>query len=120
MSRIARRCRAAGVGLLFGLVLVCNPAAAQEWTGKARIEGKVTGEKGEPVAGAVVKLRRGKGGGPEIKADRGGHWAYLGLTGGSWDVDVSAPGYETLRTTVRLSEIIRIPPMDIKLKAEAP
>ncbi|MGH9364410.1 MAG: tetratricopeptide repeat protein, partial [Thermoanaerobaculia bacterium] len=42
------------------------------------------------------------------------------LTGGSWDVDVSAPGYETLRTTVRLSEIIRIPPMDIKLKAEAP
>ena len=72
------------------------------------------------MAGAVVKLQHGKGGGPQVTADKGGHWAYLGLTGGSWDVDVSAPGYETLKTTVQLSEINRIPPMIVRLKAEAP
>lgn len=120
MTRFAGRLLLGVAGLLSGLLLVSPPAIAQEWTGKARIEGKITNEKGEPVAGAVVKLQHGKGGGPEVKADKSGHWAYLGLTGGSWDVDVSAPGYETRRTTVQLSEIHRIPPMIIKLKAEAP
>lgn len=119
MNTLARRLAAAAPVLLPALLLLSSPAAAQQWTGKARIEGKVANEKGEPIAGAVVQLRHGKEG-PEVKTDKNGRWAYLGLMGGSWDVDVSAPGYETLRTTVQLSEINRIPPMIIKLKAEAP
>ena len=119
MNRFARLSARAG-GILLGFLLLSSTAPAQVWTGKARIEGRVVNERGEPVNGAVVKLTLGKDGGPEIKADKGGHWAYLGLTAGSWDVDVSAPGYETRKTLVQLSAINRIPPMIIKLTVEAP
>jgi tetratricopeptide (TPR) repeat protein len=115
----SRRLSALAAGLLCGCLLFSSRAAAQQWTGKGRIEGKITNEKGEPIADAVVNLRK-KGEGPQLKTGKNGRWAYLGLTGGAWDVDVSAPGYETFKTTVQLSELTRIPPMDIRLKAEAP
>lgn len=104
---------------LWGCLLVSSGASAQQWTGRARVEGRVTNEKGEPIADAVVKLLH-QNEGPTVKTGKNGRWAYLGLMGGAWDVDVSAPGYETFQTTVQLSEITRIPPMDIRLKAEAP
>lgn len=89
---------------------------AQDWKGKARIEGRVVSQKGEPIAKAkvVLQLPRAKAG-PTIETDAKGRFAYFGMAGGDWDVDVSAPGYETFRTNVHLSEITRIPPMDIKL-----
>ncbi len=119
MKRFSRRLAAANLGLLSVCLLLSSPAQAQQWTGKARIEGKVTNEKGEPIANAVVRLRY-KNEGPEIKTGKNGRWAYLGLTGGGWDLDISAPGYETFKTTIQLSEINRIPSMDIKLKAATP
>jgi tetratricopeptide (TPR) repeat protein len=116
---IRRPSLAAVLGLVAAILLAGAPLCAQQWTGKARLEGKITNEKGEPVADAVVKLRS-KGEGPDVKSGKTGRWAYLGLTGGPWDVDVSAPGYETFKTTVQLSEITRIPGMDIKLRTAAP
>ncbi len=113
-----KRFPVAPVGLLAAVLLSGASLFAQQWTGKARIEGKVTNEKGEPIADAVVKLSHQKEG-PTVKTAKNGRWAYLGLMGGSWDVDVSAPGFETFRTTVQLSEVTRLLPMDIKLKAEA-
>ena len=115
MKAIIRRASAALV--LSALWLIAAPAFAQQWTGKARIEGKVTNEKGEPIADAVVKLRA-KGEGPDTKTGKNGRFAYLGLVGGAWDVDISATGYEPFKTTVQLSEITRIPSMDIKLRAQ--
>ena len=110
---------ARALGLLGAILLCSSPAPAQQWTGKARIEGRITNEKGETVADAVVKLRH-KNEGPDVKGGKNGRFAYLGLMGGSWDLDISAPGYETFKTTVELSELTHIPPMNIKLKAEAP
>jgi Tfp pilus assembly protein PilF len=91
-------------------------ATAQEWRGKARVDGRVLNEKGEGVGGAKLTFRL-KGAGPEAVMSKGnGRWAYLGLAGGAWDIDVEAPGYLPYKTTVQLSEIERVPSMDIRLQ----
>ena len=88
---------------------------AQDWRGRARVDGRVLSEKGEAIPGAKVTLRRA-GAGPEALTDKKGRWAYLGLANGGWDVDVDAEGYLPYKTTVQLSEVTRIPPMDIRLQ----
>jgi tetratricopeptide (TPR) repeat protein len=92
--------------------------SAQEWRGKARVDGRVLNEKGEGIGGAKLTLRR-NGAGPEaVTSKSNGRWAYLGLAGGAWDIDVEAPGYMPYKTTVQLSEIERVPSMDIRLQPE--
>ena len=76
----------------------------------------MSNEKGEPIAGATVQLRR-YGAGPDVKTDKKGRWAYLGLAGGPWDVDVVAEGFQPRKVSVRLSEIDRLPPMQMNLEA---
>jgi Tfp pilus assembly protein PilF len=93
-------------------------AAGQGWhQGKGRLEGTVTSVKGEPIAGATVALRL-EGQGPDLKTDKNGRWAILGINGGSWELDVSAPGYQTRKISVSVSEVTRIPPMAIQLEPE--
>lgn len=104
------------LGIAFALTLAAAAdLTAQDWKGKARIEGRVSNEKGEPIAGATVQLRR-YGSGPDVKTDKKGRWAYLGLAGGPWDVDVVATGYQPRKVAVRLSEIDRLPPMQMSLE----
>jgi len=99
-------------------VTVAAFARGQSWhQGKGRLEGTVTGTKGEPIAGATVALRL-EGQGPDLKSDKKGHWAILGISGGNWELDVSAPGYQPRKITVPVSEITRIPPMAIQLEPE--
>jgi Tfp pilus assembly protein PilF len=99
-------------------VTLAAVAFGQGWhQGKGRLEGTVTGPKGEPIAGATVAMRL-DGQGPDLKTDKKGHWAILGISGGSWNLDVSAPGYQSRKITVSVSEINRIPPMAIQLEPE--
>jgi tetratricopeptide (TPR) repeat protein len=110
-SFVSRVAVVAALALLFA-----GGAVAQDWRGKARVDGRVITDKGEGIAGAKLTLKRG-GAGPEaLTTDKKGRWAYLGLANGAWDVDVEAPGYLPYKTTVQLSEITRIPPMDIRLQ----
>jgi len=99
-------------------VVLAAPASGQDWKGKARLDGKVVNEKGEPVAKAqlVFKLK-GKENGPTTETDSKGRFAFYGFANGDWDVDVSAPGYVTFKSVIHLSELTRIPPMEIKLAA---
>ena len=90
---------------------------AQDWKGKARVDGKVVNEKGEPVAKAQLVFKLKGKDGPATETDAKGHFAYYGFASGDWDVDISAPGYITFKTVVHLSELTRIPPMEIKLAA---
>jgi tetratricopeptide (TPR) repeat protein len=93
-------------------------ALGQDWhQGKGRLEGSVTNSKGQPIPDAVVALRL-EGQGPDLKTDKKGHWAILGISGGSWELDVSAPGYQSRKINVNVSEITRIPPMAIQLEPE--
>jgi tetratricopeptide (TPR) repeat protein len=104
--------------LLTVLVLAAGALSlsAQDWRGKARVDGRVLNEKGEGIPDAKLTFRR-NGAGPEaVVTKKNGRWAYLGLAGGSWEVDVEAPGYMPYKTTVQLSEVDRFPSMDIKLQ----
>lgn len=92
--------------------------SAQEWRGKARVDGRVLNDKGEGIGNAKLTFRR-NGAGPEaVMSKSNGRWAYLGLASGSWDIDVEAPGYMPFKTTVQLSEVDRVPSMTIQLKPE--
>lgn len=104
------------------IALIAAPAFAQDWKGKGRLDGKVVNEKGEPIPGARLLFRLKGRDGPTVETDSKGRFAYYGFASGDWDLDVSAPGYATRKTNVHLSELTRIPPMDIRLEkaSEAP
>lgn len=97
---------------------LASPLAAQEWRGKARVDGLVRNDKGEPIEGCVVKLRWGKSGhgGPDEKTDKKGKWAIFGLAGGPWDLDFDAPGYKTRQIQVTLSETGRNDSVEVALE----
>ena len=115
-----RRLRIAG--LLLAL-LVSAPAAsrAQDWRGRGRLDGWVKNEKGEPIADAVVQMMREKdAAGPKSKTNKAGYWAVMGIAGGAWNMDISAPGYQTRKMSMSISEASRTPPLEIQLQAAAP
>jgi tetratricopeptide (TPR) repeat protein len=101
---------------------IAAPASAQDWKGQGRLEGKVTDTEGKAIEGATLKLDNpGRGGGPTVKTDKKGKWAYLGLVAGGWNIDVEAEGFTTRRITYNLSsEEARYPPLEIKLEKAAP
>jgi len=103
---------------LFVAALAGGTASGQDWhQGRARLEGTITSAKGEPIAGATVALRY-EGGGPDLKTDKKGHFAILGLTGGSWEVDISAPGFQSRKISINVSEANRNQPINLSLEPE--
>jgi Tfp pilus assembly protein PilF len=107
--------------LLVSAAVVCSmagPVAAQAWRGRGRLEGKVQAQDGKPVEGAVVKFTSAKSGpnGPEVKADKGGRWTYLGLGSGEWTVTIEAPGYIPGKIVVKVSENERAQPINWTLE----
>lgn len=99
------RLRSVSLAVALAVALV-STAQAQEWRGKARLDGQVKNEKGEPVEGCVVKLRWGRSdhSGPDLKTDKKGKWAIFGLASGPWDLDFEAAGYRTKQIQVSLQE----------------
>ena len=106
--------------------LLALPSLAQEWRGgRARIDGVVKNEKGEPIPGAKVSLRWGKSGhgGPDLTTDKSGRWSTAGLVGGPWDVDFEAAGYAPKKIQIQLSEGGRNETVSIEMepqKVQAP
>ncbi|MEO8190879.1 MAG: tetratricopeptide repeat protein, partial [Acidobacteriota bacterium] len=96
-------------------IAIAASLPAQAWRGGGgRLDGTVVDASGNPVADAVVQLRL-NGQGPDLKSDKKGKWAILGISGGSWSIDVSAPGFQTFKTTVQVSEVLRVPTMKIQM-----
>jgi tetratricopeptide (TPR) repeat protein len=98
-------------------LLVASTALAQV-RGKGRLQGTVVDESGKPVAGAAVTISPADGSTTPIKSktDAKGRWSALGLVGGTWNVDIEAPGYQTSRGTANVSEIQMIPPIKTTLQ----
>lgn len=95
--------------VVVGLLVVAASMTAQAWRGGGgRLDGTVVDDKGNPIADAAVQLRL-NGQGPDLKTDKKGKWAVLGITGGSWNIDVTAPGFEPKSGTVQVSEVLRAP-----------
>jgi tetratricopeptide (TPR) repeat protein len=117
------RTRFVVIGLVASVsLLVGGLAPAQDWKGQGRLEGRVLGPDGTPIAGATVKLDNpARGGGPTIKTDKKGKWAFLGLVAGSWNVDVEAAGYTTKKVSVELAgESVRMSPIEVRLETAGP
>ena len=105
--------------LALPLLLAAAPAlTAQEWRGgRARVEGSIKNEKGEPIAGAKVSLRwKAHTDGPDLTTDKKGKWAVLGLVGGTWKIDFEASGYVSKQISAQLKEGERNPPIDVQLQ----
>lgn len=101
------------------LLLLAAPVAAQEWAGRGRLQGKVTGPGGEPIAEARVALRQGDatGPGPEvILTNDKGRWSYLGLGNGQWTVTVEADGYVPREGSFAVTEYGSNPSVNIELR----
>jgi tetratricopeptide (TPR) repeat protein len=106
---------------LAAALAIPSAARAQEWRGgRARIDGVVKNDKGEPVAGAKVMLRWGKSqhGGPDLTTDKNGRWSIFGLVGGPWDVDVEAAGYATKKIQIELQEGGRNDTVNLQLEPQ--
>lgn len=115
MNGSAKR-RAVGVAL--GLALAAVPVLAQEWSGRGRLEGRITDEDGNPVEGAEITLHLpGKPeSGPEpIYTNAKGRFSYLGLSHGAWAVVIEKEGFKVSEGSASVNEYGRTPPLDIEL-----
>jgi tetratricopeptide (TPR) repeat protein len=103
------------------LLATSTRLSAQDWKGNGRVAGKVVDDSGKPVANAVVKLRlvQADNTGPDVTTDKHGEFSALQLRGGTWNIDVQAPGYAVQRLSVTLpAGDGRIPPVDITVKKD--
>jgi tetratricopeptide (TPR) repeat protein len=113
------RARRLGIALLTAAALAGGIASGQDWhMGRGRVEGMVTDPAGQPIVGATIALRY-EGSGPDLKSDKKGRWAILGVVGGSWQVDISAPGFQPRKISINVSEINRNQPVNLSLEPEA-
>jgi len=98
------------------VLLAATPAAAQS----ARQSGNVFDEQGNPIAGAEVKFDRVKASSSRdhqiTKTDAKGSFVITGIRGGSWNVTITAPGYEVYQSTVQVSSFSKNLALNIKLK----
>ena len=111
------------IGFILGIVgaIAAPVALAQDWRGgTGRLEGKVLDSDGNPIASAVVKLDLPGRGGIELKADKKGKWAILGLTSGQWNVDIQAEGFVPKQLSATVMQEVRVPPIVVKLERAKP
>lgn len=107
--------------VVLGVMAVTIPAAAQDWKGQGRIEGRVLDPDGKPVAGAVLKLELVGRGTTTTKTDKNGRWALGGIAAGLWNIDIEAPGYKTKKASISLAgESVRLPPAEVRLEKDTP
>src|SRR4051812_19263043 len=108
--------------IMFLLSLVGGVAAMAQVRGTNRLQGVVTDKStGKPVVGATVTISLPNGSTTPIvtKSDSKGRWSALGLTGGQWNVDIVAAGYETTKGSISVSTGQMVPPIHSELAPEA-
>ena len=90
----------------------------QAGRGKARLKGVVLDENGQPVPSAqvVLELLSSEQVKREVKTNKKGEWAILGLGSGNWRVTASAEGFIPTTTTIFVSQIEKNPKVVLKLK----
>jgi tetratricopeptide (TPR) repeat protein len=104
--------------VVFGGVLLAGTAAAQDWKGDGRLSGRVLGSHGQAVPGASVRLDLEGRGGPHLRTDRQGRWAYLGLAAGTWGVSFEAAGHAPRQVSVEVPASGSGPLLETRLDVE--
>ena len=100
------------------MAVLATPLAAQDWKGRARLDGQVTDAGGAPLSGATITIESlTLNGGPVVTTDAEGGWVVDGIAAGSWAVEITAPGYEPQRIGVHLPhESAWLAPLDVQLQ----
>ena len=94
--------------------------AAQDYKGKARVNGLVTDEQGKPLAGVRIKLFCIKANeGFELKTDKDGKWFGAWLRGGDWNADFDKTGYAPRKISFNINENKKNPDIIIPMKKAA-
>jgi tetratricopeptide (TPR) repeat protein len=104
--------------IALSIAALAAPLLAQDWKGMGRLQGRVTDPDGNGVAGASVKLDcPSRGGGATVETDKKGNWAFLGLAGCSWNVEIKAEGFlNHVRVVNMVSDQVRMSPIEVKLE----
>ena len=96
-------------------------AATAQVRGTGRLTGNIFDKvTKKPIAGATVTIALPSGNTAPIvtKTDSRGHWAALGMVSGTWNIDVTAPGYVTARGSAAITELQAQPPVKIELEPQ--
>ncbi len=104
--------------IALGVGLVIGSAAAQAGRGTARINGTVTDETGKAVPGAkiTITLSNNESVKREIKADKKGEWAIIGLGTSQWALIAVADGYLPTTMNIQVKQLERNPPVAVVMK----
>jgi hypothetical protein len=104
--------------ILATVTALAGPVTAQDWKGRARLDGQVTDEDGRPLGGATITIESlARTGGPVVTSDAEGRWTVDGIAAGSWAVEVTAPGYDGRRIGVHLpDESSWLAPLEVRLE----
>jgi tetratricopeptide (TPR) repeat protein len=114
-----RSCRSIS-SLAILILLIAAPATAQT-RGTGRLAGKVLDGEGKPIRAVLVTaVKTGDDRPVQTKTSEKGEWAIGGLAGGQWNLDFAKDGFQTKGIAVQLSEVTRIPPMEIRMTKAAP
>lgn len=94
------------LAMLVCMLVVSVAAYAQAGRGKARLNGTVTNEKGEPVVTAAIKIEFEKGGLVDnTTVNKKGEFGFMGLGTGQVMVTASADGYLDTTVTIRVEQL---------------
>jgi len=117
--------------VFFGLALILALAvpvvvSGQAGLGKAYLIGVVKADDGQPLASAKVVLRLLKSGKDEVpaeeaavfetKTNKKGLWNYVGMAAGTWEITVSAEGYNPASRTCSVLELQANPKIELTLE----
>jgi tetratricopeptide (TPR) repeat protein len=94
------------LAVLACILVVSAAAFAQAGRGKARLNGTVTDEKGEPVITATIKIEFEKGGLVDTTTvNKKGEFGFMGLGTGQVMVTASADGFLDTTVTIRVEQL---------------
>ena len=105
--------------LFFTVIIILSSGLvlSQDYKGKARLQGSVSDEEGNPIEGVTVKLFSLKTeSGYEIFTDKKGIWKASWLIGGAWHLDFEKVGYTSKNVSTELSELTKNPVIDVVME----
>jgi tetratricopeptide (TPR) repeat protein len=104
--------------LISGLIILfCVSSLSQDYTGKARTQGKVLDEEGNPIEGVRVKLTWVRTNSQFEKiTDNKGEWKASWIRGGDWNIDFEKIGYVPRNISTNLTEVGNNPMITITMK----
>jgi hypothetical protein len=114
-----RKMRYAIISGIAALAVLSGQNVTAQSRGLGRLNGTITSEAGEPIAGVVVKVSLGSDA-LEGKSDNSGKWAVAGVGKGKFTAEFSKDGFETKRVNLVVEkEVMQSEPIKISLKKAA-